>query len=165
MEWYRILFVDAIKAQIKDKDGIETEFKSLLYENICISLFEQDKLLFSFLMGLKLMSLDKIIDQKLIRFLMTGGVATENKTPVPQVNDEIAIWFNKIVWTKIEEMDSTIELFKGFSQKFKNNLEAYNDIFVDDKVMEKELPGVADNINLNIKGTKEQKQFYKEILE
>lgn len=96
---------------------------------------------------------------------MTGGVATENKTPVPQVNDEIAIWFNKIVWTKIEEMDSTIELFKGFSQKFKNNLEAYNDIFVDDKVMEKELPGVADNINLNIKGTKEQKQFYKEILE
>mmetsp|Transcript_44969 Transcript_44969/g.98261 ORF Transcript_44969/g.98261 Transcript_44969/m.98261 type:complete len:98 (+) Transcript_44969:995-1288(+) len=97
----------------------------MLYEAICISLFEKDKLLFSFLMALKLMEIEKIVDTNMIRFLMTSGSRTENKQPVPPVaNDEIKIWFNKVVWTKIEEMEDTIPICKGFSKIFASELEA-----------------------------------------
>lgn len=89
-----------------------------------MSLFEKDKLLFSFLMALKLMENDETISQKEIRFLMTGGVRTESKKPMPEVtSSDIKIWFNKIVWTKIEELDDTIEHVHGkIATKFSSNL-------------------------------------------
>jgi len=112
LEWYRDLFVEAIKSQ-KDKDKIDSTFNEMLYNAICISLFEKDKLLFSFLIGLKLMELNKIIDSQLIRFLMTGGVRTEPKSKIPEVNNDCKIWFNKVVWTKIEELSETIQICHG----------------------------------------------------
>jgi dynein heavy chain len=60
------------------------EFTKLLYENICRSLFEKDKLLFSFLICLKIM--DEVpgnLDQKEVRFLMTGGTSVDMKRPNP----------------------------------------------------------------------------------
>jgi len=76
-------------------------------------------------MALKLMENDETISQKEIKFLMTGGVRTDNKKPVPEItNPDIKIWFNKIVWTKIEELDETIEHCHGkIAKKFTTNLE------------------------------------------
>jgi dynein heavy chain len=49
------------------------KFTRLLYKNVCRSLFEKDKLLFSFLMCLKIMEEMKELDPIEARFLMTGA--------------------------------------------------------------------------------------------
>lgn len=52
------------------------EFTRLLYENICRSLFEKDKLLLSMLMCLKIMAeTEGGLDEREVRFMMTGGTS------------------------------------------------------------------------------------------
>lgn len=53
------------------------EFTKLLYECICRSLFEKDKLLFSMLICFKIMDEVGVLDQREIRFIMTGGTSVE----------------------------------------------------------------------------------------
>ena len=78
------------------------EFTRLLYENICRSLFEKDKLLFSFLMCLKIMDEDKTkevpLDQKEVRFLMTGGTSVEMERPNPSGKDG---WMTDKIWSSV----------------------------------------------------------------
>ena len=51
------------------------KFQKLLYVNVCRSLFEKDKLLFSFLMCMKIMEEGNQLDTKEARFLMTGATS------------------------------------------------------------------------------------------
>jgi len=70
------LFEGAITTAPKDEDpdkrieNLNAEFTESLYRNICRSLFEKDKMIFSFLLCSKL----NAIDAKEFRFLLTGGV-------------------------------------------------------------------------------------------
>ena len=81
LEWYINLFINAIS---KSKEGkgtrnqnmIETT-QQMLYDNTCRSLLEKDKLIFSFLMCIKILEIDHIITPMEVRFLMVGGSATE----------------------------------------------------------------------------------------
>jgi dynein heavy chain len=60
------------------------EFTSLLYDNICRSLFQRDTLLFSFLMCLKIMDeTEGNLDQSEVRFLLTGGTKVDLSKPNP----------------------------------------------------------------------------------
>jgi len=89
-------------------------------------------------MALRLMELDKIIDNRIIKFLLSGGVWTTPKTPVPNIShlSGCETWFNEIVWTKIEEMSNNIELFNGFSNKFIYHIATYDEIFSDIKCID-----------------------------
>lgn len=75
------------------------EFTKLLYENICRSLFEKDKLLFSFLMMLKIMyerkEPENALDPRDVRFLMTGGTSVEMTRPNPTGNNG---WMSDKIW-------------------------------------------------------------------
>lgn len=62
---------------------LQAKFTSMLYENVCRSLFEKDKLLISFLMTIKIMTGQDRVAQPELRFLMTGGVKTEAPLPNP----------------------------------------------------------------------------------
>jgi len=68
---------DAPQAEEPDErlNNLNTEFLSSLYRNICRSLFEKDKAIFSFLLSIKLLELDNQIDMREFRFLLTGGVS------------------------------------------------------------------------------------------
>ena len=65
------------------------EFTSLLYENICRSLFEEHKLLFSMLMLFKIVekTVDDpskiLLDAREVRFMMVGGSRVEMARPNP----------------------------------------------------------------------------------
>lgn len=59
------------------------EFTKLLYEGICRSLFEKDKLLFSMLICFKIMDEVGNLDQTEVRFIMTGGTSVDMKKPNP----------------------------------------------------------------------------------
>lgn len=75
------------------------EFTKLLYENICRSLFEKDKLLFSFLILLKIQ--DEIpgnLDPREVRFLMTGGTSVEMIRPNPTGDEG---WLTDKTWASV----------------------------------------------------------------
>jgi dynein heavy chain len=92
LDFYRRIYMRALQASKKTKEGEENalknketrkqfyikKFTKLLYKNVCRSLFETDKLLFSFLMSLKIMQEQGVYDSAEARFLMTGGNAVDS---------------------------------------------------------------------------------------
>jgi dynein heavy chain, axonemal len=81
LDFFKGLFVQAILNSEKSDDleerlgFLNKEFLESLYRNICRSLFEKDKLIFSFLLTIKLMQMaGEILDDQ-FKFLLTGGVA------------------------------------------------------------------------------------------
>ncbi len=54
-------------------DSLNRSFLNKLYVNICRSLFEKDKLLFSFLTALKMLDFDSELNKRELNLLMQGG--------------------------------------------------------------------------------------------
>jgi dynein heavy chain len=85
--FFVLLFTDAIQnseqsEEIEERlEFLNKEFLYSLYRNICRSLFEKDKLIFSFLLNIKLMELSSELDTNELRFLLTGGISLGEKLP------------------------------------------------------------------------------------
>merc|ERR1719310_1478313 len=91
MPWFTNLFIKAIDDSEKAEDLAERlghlndYFTYSLYQNICRSLFEAHKLLFSFLVCIKIMQGDALIDPDEWRFFLsaTSGSRVEAANPEP----------------------------------------------------------------------------------
>lgn len=64
-----------------------------------MSLLVKDKLLYSFLLCIKILESEDIIDQKIVRFMMVGGTWTESPKPIPNCD-----FVSKKLWTQVQEM-------------------------------------------------------------
>jgi dynein heavy chain len=84
------------------------KFTRMLYKNVCRSLFEKDKLLFSFLMCLKIMDELNDLDPVEERFLMTGPVSIDFDRPNPTGNNG---WLLNKAWASILEVSRTLKDF------------------------------------------------------
>jgi dynein heavy chain len=103
------------------------EFTKLLYENICRSLFEKDKLLFSFLICLKIMEeVPGALDQREVRFLMTGGTKVEMKRPNPA---GVEGWLTDKTWASVLQVSEEFEEFKGLDESFEKNGKEWERIY------------------------------------
>ncbi|XP_064633532.1 dynein axonemal heavy chain 3-like isoform X2 [Lineus longissimus] len=102
--------------------NLNDHFTYSIYQNICRSLFEKDKLLFSFLLCIGIAKGDGWIDDREWRFLLTGGVALENPFPNPAPN-----WLTEKSWAEIVRC-SDLPAFKGFVDHFKANLNEWKRI-------------------------------------
>ena len=80
LPFFVLLFTQAIAEAPMAEDlderskNLNKEFLSSLYRNICRSLFEKDKMIFSFLLCIKLNSMAGEVASDEFRFLLTGGV-------------------------------------------------------------------------------------------
>lgn len=91
LAWFLNLFVMTIlkapKSMVLDErlSNLCEFFTKSVYENVCRSLFEKDKLVFSFVMCLGIMKSKGRIDDSLLIFFLTGGVGLDNphKNPAP----------------------------------------------------------------------------------
>ena len=92
------------------------------------SLFEKDKLLFSFLLTVKILDGSKEIDATEWRFLISGKTtsAVEEENPAPEGN--AGGWIDGRMWSEVCAI-SGAENFSGFAADFKNHLKAWRDYF------------------------------------
>lgn len=102
LAWFLNLFVMTIlKAPKSDElserlENLNTYFTRSIYENVCRSLFEKDKLVFSLVMCIGILRSRGIINDNQLIFFLTGGVGLDNphKNPAPE-------WLGDRSWAEI----------------------------------------------------------------
>jgi dynein heavy chain len=106
LNWFISLFVMAIQNAEQSSDVNQRVkkliefFSYLLYKNVCRSLFEKDKLMYSFLNTIRIMAFEKLIDPQELRFLFTGFTATDSSTPPPKP----AEWIPERSWSELLQL-------------------------------------------------------------
>jgi len=130
LKWYSMIFQRSLEQSEKSDNkqtrslNIIEEFTLQLYNNVCQSLFEKDKLLFSYLICLKVMDERDELDQIENRFMLTGGIQVEPKEPNPASH-----WLVDKAWCTIEEMSDKIPHFKGFDKEFRDEVKVWEKIY------------------------------------
>jgi dynein heavy chain, axonemal len=125
---------------------LKNYFLYSLYQNICRSLFEKDKLVFSMHMCYKLQEFRKELSGDLFRFLLTGGISLGGK--LPDMPKQLT-WMSEKSWGEIIRA-SSLEGFDGFYETFydEENQAQYQKIYEAIMPHEVELPAkVKDRFN------------------
>ncbi|GIL57271.1 hypothetical protein Vafri_12526 [Volvox africanus] len=121
LAWFLKLFVRSIQQAAKADDveerlqNINNHFTYALYQNICRSLFEKDKLLFAFLLSVRiLMSRNEgRLEPQLYQFLLTGGVGVpEREVDRPEGAD----WLSAKAWGEVLRAPNVCPAFEGLPE-------------------------------------------------
>uniref|UniRef100_A0A8C3KFB9 Dynein axonemal heavy chain 3 n=1 Tax=Calidris pygmaea TaxID=425635 RepID=A0A8C3KFB9_9CHAR len=127
--WFINLYVQSIAKSKKSEDleerikNITKHFTISIYNNVCRSLFEKDKLLFSFLLTVGIMKGKDQIDDDVWRFLLTGGVALDNPHPNPAPD-----WLSDKSWAELVRASSLTNLH-GLMEHVKENFSKWKVIY------------------------------------
>ena len=127
--WFMNLFASAISNSEKSDDiekraqNINDYFTFSLFTNVCRSLFEKHKLLFSFLLIIRILMDDEKVDLDEWKFLLAGGAAPENPplNPAPE-------WLSSQSWLEITAL-SQLPSFRSFEIDFAKNNIYYQKLF------------------------------------
>eukprot|EP01116_Phalansterium_solitarium_P017128 TRINITY_DN413_c0_g1_i5.p1 TRINITY_DN413_c0_g1~~TRINITY_DN413_c0_g1_i5.p1 ORF type:complete len:4163 (-),score=2181.62 TRINITY_DN413_c0_g1_i5:539-13027(-) len=132
LNWFLNLFVLGIANAKKSNvlaerlDNLNKYFTYSLYNNVCRSLFEQHKLLFSFLLTVKILENQNLIDQSEYRFLLTGTVAGgKEDTSVKRPDFD---WLSDKTWSEVSEL-SKLAAFKDFNASIIRNPKVFKRYF------------------------------------
>lgn len=140
LTWFINLFVLSIDNSEKS-DVIDQRLRNLtdhftysLYCNVCRSLFEKDKLLFSLLLCVNLLKNRGEVQNDEWMFLLTGGVGLDN----PHANP--SSWLPAKAWDEFCRL-SELPRYKGLREKFASQLSDWQKIY-DSAIPHREpLPG------------------------
>uniref|UniRef100_A0A8B9LB63 Dynein axonemal heavy chain 12 n=1 Tax=Astyanax mexicanus TaxID=7994 RepID=A0A8B9LB63_ASTMX len=132
LNWFVNLYINSIQDSNKSKilekrlRYLINHFTYNLYCNVCRSLFEKDKLLFSFLLCSNLLA-KKEIEYAEFMFLLTGGVGLQNNVPNPDPN-----WLQDKSWDEICRAILLLNVFfflSEYRQSFIKNPESFLPIY------------------------------------
>jgi len=102
LPWFLHLYVMAIAYSEHSEDlnvrmdNLNTYFTASIYRNVCRSLFEKDKLIFSLVLCVGLLRGSGKLEEDLWNFLLTGGVAFDIPYPNPDPS-----WLSDKSWSEI----------------------------------------------------------------
>uniref|UniRef100_A0A663EW23 Dynein axonemal heavy chain 1 n=1 Tax=Aquila chrysaetos chrysaetos TaxID=223781 RepID=A0A663EW23_AQUCH len=140
LEWFLNIFLMGISNSeradtLKDRIvNINNYITFSLYSNVCRSLFEKHKLMFAFLVCVRILMNDGQIDMDEWRYLLSGGTIKEKReNPAPA-------WLYERAWGDILAL-SSLKNFSGFANDFAANLVAFRAIFDSPEPHRQPLPG------------------------
>lgn len=130
LQWFTQLFVRGTSAA-KPSNQIEQRIINLndcftlsVYNNICRSLFERHKLLFSFILCVKILQGENFIDAVQYRFLLSG-ISPETVTSVQMPASN---WLEKNTWNDLCAL-AGVQEFKLLLDSFTKHLKSWQEIF------------------------------------
>lgn len=113
-----------------------------LYNNVCRSLFEKDKLLFAFILTTKIMLSNKQLHMEELKFLLHGPThhidSTAYKNPDPS-------WISEKVWENIVQLKQLHGFTVDFIEKFDEHMSVWKEIYDNLKPEEIPMPGIWDS--------------------
>jgi len=146
LTWFINLFIMSINKSEKGRDvakrleNLDSHFTYSLYKNVCRSLLEKDKLLFSFLLTIRIMGGKGLIDQQEWFFLLTGGVGMENKNPNPATE-----WLSARSWDEVCRLGE-MEKYATFREDFVENLAGWKSIYDSLSPQDDPMPGIFQGV-------------------
>ncbi|KAM6951542.1 dynein axonemal heavy chain 3 [Aplochiton taeniatus] len=140
LTWFINLYLQSIAQSAKSDvlaariDNIIGNFTVGIYKNVCRSLFEKDKLLFSLLLTVGIMQGKGRVDDAVWRFLLTGGVALDNPhaNPAPE-------WLSERSWSEIVRA-SKLPNLGGLFEHVQRNVGKWKKLYDSGRPQDEELP-------------------------
>ncbi|XP_032957944.1 dynein axonemal heavy chain 3 isoform X1 [Rhinolophus ferrumequinum] len=115
--------------------NIIEHFTLSVYNNVCRSLFEKDKLLFSLLLTIGILKEKQQIDEAVWYFLLTGGVALDNPFPNP-----VPDWLAEKAWAEVVRASALPQL-RGLMEHVQQYPHAWKVIYDSASPHEEKFPG------------------------
>ena len=129
LQWFRSLFIQAIRLAAPAEDisarieNLNSFFTYYVYTNICRSLFERHKLLFSFLLTVRILQGYDEIDPIEWMFLISGKCLSSLSLPNPSSD-----WIDNRMWSEIVAL-STLPVFQGLANSVISHCSAWRTIY------------------------------------
>ncbi|XP_055994863.1 dynein axonemal heavy chain 3 [Sorex fumeus] len=139
--WFINLYVQSLaNSEKSDELGQRIEyiidhFTLSIYNNVCRSLFEKDKLLFSLLLTIGILKEKNMVDEEIWYFLLTGGVALDNPYTNPASE-----WLSEKSWGEIVRA-STLPQLEGLMDHLEKHTDEWKLIYDSASPHEEILPG------------------------
>ncbi|GCB81753.1 hypothetical protein scyTo_0022230 [Scyliorhinus torazame] len=148
LAWFLNLYINSIEksvpcSQLAERiNHLNDHFTYSIYQNVCRSLFERDKMLFSFLLCVGIQRSLNLVNDDEWCFLLTGGVALE----IPFVNPA-PTWVKEKSWAEIVHL-STLPAFSELKNHFCSKLSEWKKIYDASQPEKMPLPDPwADNLS------------------
>ncbi|ESO89088.1 hypothetical protein LOTGIDRAFT_210054 [Lottia gigantea] len=146
LTWFINLYLQSIINSVPSDNleerifNLNDHFTNSIYRNVCRSLFEKDKLLFSFVLCYGIMKGQGKIDEEVWRFLLTGGIALDNPYPNPCPE-----WLTEKSWSEIVRA-SDLKKLKGYKEHFQENTAKWRQLYDSSSPHDYKLPSPFDAI-------------------
>ncbi|KAH7442335.1 hypothetical protein KP509_03G083100 [Ceratopteris richardii] len=127
LPWFINLFVYSIEKSEKSDDltvritNLNGHFTFALFSNVSRSLFEKDKILFGFVMSVKLQLENRALNNDEVSFFTTGGIVLEKQPEKPSV--QALSWLTEKSWNEIwrlSKLENFYELEKSIQSQAKD---------------------------------------------
>ncbi len=133
LEWFTALFLKAIdRTEVVPKDSkataknLNSTFTLVLFENVCRSLFEQHKLMFSFLLASRILVGEKRLQQSYLQFFLQGSL-TLPSDPNPVEGGKG--WLSDRAWADLTALKSFPSFSNFLEDEFCPKLESWEEVF------------------------------------
>jgi dynein heavy chain len=144
--WFMNLFSSALRQSDKSSDlsqrlsNVVEYFTFLFYTNVCRSLFERHKLMFSFLVCTRILSNEGRIPHDEYKFLVTGSVPTSECTELKHPNPA-KDWLNEKAWLEVQSLN-LLENFRGLANDFISSPMEFKALFESEVPFEEKIYGL-----------------------
>ena len=133
LPWFTNLFISGIRNSPPAEDvnqrmlNLNAFFTYSVYKNVCRSLFEVHKPLFSLLLTIKIMQGDNRVDASEWRFVISGQTPSVPPAPRPNPARE---WATDKIWAEVTAL-STLPAFAGYDESWSDpeSVAGYKAIF------------------------------------
>eukprot|EP01041_Mallomonas_annulata_P000832 gene832-1621_t len=146
LQWFTQLFIRAINqstpSAVVDQriENLNDFFTYSVYINICRSLFERHKLLFSFCLCVKILQGENLIDAAEYRFLLSGICLNREEAPLPA-----SAWLEANVWSDLCDL-AGLPAFKGLLSEFEMYIGEWRAVFDNNEPHRMEYPSPCEEI-------------------
>jgi len=128
-------------------DELKRYFTRSLYQNVCRSLFEKHKLLFSFILTAKLKEAEGDISGSQFQFLISTVPGLENPLDLANPAEK---WLPTNIWNKLCDLSQIEPVFNVLHSKFVANEDYYRRMFESNNPHREPFPLTAANLEFGL---------------